>query len=98
MPLRGAVSALNTGCCWVSSVPGFEGTGRLKIIELEEDAASLVLVAAWRLEKGHFENVPSSSLGESGGLDQWGADPRLGKRFRSYAAHDGLKTMLKRCE
>jgi hypothetical protein len=44
---------------------------------------------------GLVKNVPSSSLGESGRLDQWGVDPRLGKRFRSYAAHGGLEAMLK---
>lgn len=44
---------------------------------------------------GLVKNVPSSSLGESGRLDQWGVDPRLGKRFRSYATHGGLEAMLK---
>ncbi len=44
---------------------------------------------------GLVKNVPSSSLGESGRLDQWGLNPRLWKRFRSYAAHRGLKAMLK---
>ncbi len=41
--LWGAGSVLNTSCYWIGPVPRFEGTGWLKILELEEDAASLVL-------------------------------------------------------
>jgi len=44
---------------------------------------------------GHVNNVPSSSLGESSRLDQWGLDPRFGKRLCCYAAHGGSTVMLK---